>query len=423
MADLSIGRWTSETLSFIAEKEKVTSAFSNFFTKGFQPEGTTSQLVKSNLPNFDVIEVIPDRSKGKELYFLSGTPAMLAMQESLFIAIYDAIHNAVDSDLDLKSWITEFENCFPSFSIKTAPYDYALQHPWGVSISERPLVRILAQVKSSFPWFTCQFFPSRANVEESYIISGSTHDCINQIMGTYNQWLILQTRDMGQWVGYPIDEELRRYPRNYATLRFSLTTDKQGRTGKSTSYKRKTGYLSYSSPAKELIPFRRVQVTVPIVNITNIKYNTLRQVCGGSKGLNIGYWMAIREVGLGSSVGFAEIRTRGSSYEEAIKNMDGFLSLLDKNAFIKSPKPTYLRQSYESDSIDGYAQKLNSYTVYPSKVTITSSTITKATKNAAGRNTRIGARIAKSITLSIGLEKEPYKQIGQLNNFLLNLNN
>lgn len=401
-----LGKWGKDAINYILDKEKITNFDTNFFAKNFVADGTTSALAKTNLPNYDVVEIVPDRSKGKELYFLSGTPATLALQESLFIATYDAMQNVVGNNVDLKEWIAEFEYCFPSFSVRLAPYNQSFENPWGVTPNQRPQVRVLSQIKTNFMFYVCQFFPDRSNKGESYIISGDTNLCINQIMTLMNQWLMLADKSIGEWIGYPQEENLKRYPRTYATLCILFNTSQEGARG----YRKQTKRNKYGNykgnPDSQFYPFRQVQVTLPLVNLSSVSYNNLRKACGGENGMTIGYWTATREIGLGATVGFEKIVVRGDTFETAKKNIDNFLPLLSKSLIVKEAKPTYLTQMHEADSIDGYQGRLGSYKVYPYQAIFTSNTITSLS-GSTGKKVRTGSKHAISRTVKISSPKAP----------------
>lgn len=380
---------------------------------GFQDVNDRSILGFTNYPSYDVYKLTFDRYKKGLSVFLSGPPVSIALQESLVNAIYDVVAaNSIDNQIDLNEWIKDFEACFPSFGVKGAPYNNS-GHLWGVDPGCVPRVRVLRSRlrDKNLKYSTLQFWPDSCNKEESYLISGTPSMCIMQVNQLWNQWLMMRNKEIGQWVGYPIEEELKRYPRNYWTVQFLLTTNKKPPFYNRLPYVRISKHTStsgdvYKSPVDQFEPFRRVKVTVPLVDKSKISYENLRACCGGSSGLTVGYWGAITEVGNNDLRGFTSLATRGDTFETAVANAQKFLSITS-DLLLSNPKPTKLANSEKSDKIDGYYEKLKSYKVYPAKVLIMTSSVQSTKKDDKGRRVRTGVQHAKSASLHIWDTKPP----------------
>lgn len=393
-------------VNIIGERDKFTR-ISETLEASFVDTANTSVLGITNYPSYDVYKLNFDKNKRGLSVFLSGPPVSIALQESLINAIYDVVnaHNP-DNQIDLNEWIQDFQQCFPSFGVKGAPYNNT-GLPWGGDPSCIPRVRILRSVirDKQTKYSVLQFWPDSCNKEESYMISGTSAMCIMQINQLYNQWLMLKNKEIGQWVGYPIDEDLRRYPRNYLTVQFILTTNKKPPFYLRPKFKKKRQYTSttrgiYKPTDDQFEPFRRIKVTVPIVDRTKINYENLRACCGGSQGLVVGYWGATTEIGNNSLKGFTTLEVRGDTFETAIANSQKFLSITS-DLVLSNPKPFKLINSENADKIDGNYEKLKSYRVYPAKVLITTSTIQASKDNGKGRKIRTGVQHARAASVDI----------------------
>lgn len=380
-------------IEVIAEKEQFTK-LNDVITSitNFTDSTETSILGLTNYPRYDVYKLVYDRSKKGLSSLISGVPASIAVQESLLNAVYDIVDAHVgDGALSLTEWIADFENCFPSFGVKSSTYAQTAQ-PWGMPMEKRPLVRVLRNLirDKNAEYYVVQFWPSRGNLEESYIVSGTTSMVVIQVHTLMNQWLMMRDKDVGQIIGQPLDEHLRLYPKKFASARFWLTTSKQPPfrpTSQKLNGKKK--------------PFRDAIITVPFVDVSKLSYEGLRSCCGGEQGLSIGYWACVSSIGTTNLAASTKMVVRGVDFELACKNAQNFLNLVSETCLVESFRPVKLVTSEAGDRSRNQYETFRNFKVYPAKVTLTFPSQQTNSRDETGRKVRTGISDPQFVTIKI----------------------
>lgn len=376
-------KWDKYIQAALKAKDRYTQVAGSF------SDGTSDPDPEENNLNFDVIEVLPNRSEKGDIYLLSGTPESLPPQISLFLALEEMVSVRV-GNIPLAQWIEDYETEFLLFEGKNRPKDnYA--KPWGLPSDEKPrldIVEIGKNLKRNY--LVCQYFPNRKNDEEYYWFSGTSSQIINQVMLFTNLSKKLERYTFGEFYGYPVPEYNALFPSQYTNIKLFFTTRKHP--------------PYYKGSSTEL--FVKVQISVPMVAESKLTYENIRKICNGSNGINYGHWQDRAYLAVNDkSKGISQMVVGGHTEKEAIANMDKFLVLT--NAKVMSRRCSHDSGGHEKAKADIDWEKKNNYEIYPWFMTVTNPVKVKTKPDKGGVPTRAGTIKHKTEKLFINTQKEP----------------
>lgn len=299
---------------------------------------------------------------------------------------------------DLDNWINDFEDGFTKYE-KINPN--LKEQYWGQGFSNRPRIKELneqADAQGVEGYRVVEFFPDRDVKDESYLLFGTPIEIMTQVTFLMNLSIMLKGRDIGVFLGYPVDEYLRLKPRTGITLQFILTTYERP-----PFYKRSANWFS------------RRQVTIPDVDRRKLTYKNFRAACGGAQGQDWGEWSARAYVSLNDdSKGIGQIVAGGTTEQKAYENLDKFLYFT--KAALRSRTVNKIDYSTGDRSKDPDKDKYKSFKVYPAWISILNSKLIgldNASKK--GKKTISGKLLSKDSKMFIYQQSEP-------RNFASNLN-
>lgn len=136
--------------------------------------------------------------------------------------------------------------------------------------------------------------PNRENPEESFIFYGDRQQIQNQSLNAINNYNVMESRDVGAWVGEPLRESITKPQKNVA-LKILL------RSAIRPPFKNADG-----SNAK------RTQVEIPNVNRSKIDWKKIKRAVGGIDGYLWGRFCVIARLDDGNKIQFfADSETEG----------------------------------------------------------------------------------------------------------------
>lgn len=309
-------------------------------------------------------------------------------------------------DFDLDNWISDFENGFPRFQMTNPNLNSGY---WGQSAEHRPRIKELnveADAQAIEGYRLIEFFPDREIKEESYILMGTPVELMTQISFFMNLHRMLQTMDIGQFVGYPVDEYLRAKPRQDITAQIILT-----------SYKTPP-YYQYGDKW-----FTRRQVTIPMVDKRKITFKNLKDACGGDSGQNWGEWTARAYLSLEKDTApIHQMVASGNTENAAIQNLEKFLQFTKCSVRrISTHKLDYSKGDLTLLSQQEKARLMN-YDVYPAWVNILNTKLAKSNNTTSseqkGKRVLGGKLLKKSKKLYLWTNKEPSWWNGEIREVL-----
>lgn len=354
-----------------------------------------SDLTVSEESYFDVLEVKPDRSNDSEKYLLSGSPDSLATQTSLLLALKKMIGG--ESRIDFDRWLNNFEDGFPNWTNKSTRLSNSAK-PWGKERDARPrLVKLQSSKETDY--YLVEFFPNRDNLSESYLISGSQSQIIQQINLLWGFLGHLQQYDWGAIVGYPIAEYMRQTPTDGIVLEIRLACFKEP-----PFYRTQFGADGF----EYMIQPRQVRIPMPKKEM--LSYEAIRNACGGSSGLDWGCWSARAYIspkpGVSSFKGLSQMVAGGKTKEIADKNLDKFLTLTEGHAVGRTCTITDLQAG--TRGLDPRSPYLKKYEVYPAWCFVKNSDLVTADDlKHKGKPTLSGKLVSKENKLFLWEPKEP----------------
>lgn len=355
-----------------------------------------ADLTRSEESYFDVIEVLPDRTKNGERYLLSGNPALLPVQMSLLLAIRKMVGESVD-EKQFKDWAEAFEEAFPAFTGKSTRL--ANQgRPWGKDRDKRPRINLLS-TNSKDDYRVVELFPDRNNLEESYLFSGDFAKIIQEISTFWATLRRLETYDIGAWVGYPVAQYLRQEQKTGIELTVMLVAEKYPPFVR---VKFGQGGFEYKIQPR--------QVTIALPKREALTFTNLRNACGGAGGLNWGNWQARAYIapksGETNLKGLAQMVAGGQSKDAAERNLDRFLALSEGHAVSRTCTEVDLTKGARAD--DPRSPFLRNYQLYPGWVTVQNSALVRADdRRHGGKPTLAGKLVSRDNKLSLWQDKEP----------------
>lgn len=291
---------------------------------------------------FDVLEIIPNGQRKDLPYLIGGNEASLAQQTSLFLAFNEVVNRRVGGS-EFDRWRSEFEYCFPNHgnSFRTD-----LAKPWGNDIIARPYLQPLPvnpTSKQNRDYLVYRLFPDRTKQDEYYYLAGTESMIMSQAILIMNGVTGKGAGGDDGWLGYPASE-YAWLKRNSVELVICLATVPHP------PYKNKKGQ-------HVLIK----QVTLHDVDPTKLGYKTIRDACGGDKGLVWGDWMARAYTrGKSNHDPLREVEAKGDSEKTATENAARFVPLT-RNIY---------KETWTSHNYSGNTSPSPPVQVYPAWVTI-----------------------------------------------------
>lgn len=128
--------------------------------------------------------------------------------------------------------------------------------------------------------------PNRNNPEESFIFYGDRHQIQTQALNAINNYNVMESRDVGAWVGTPLDESITK-PHKKIALKILL------RSAVRPPFKNADG-----SNAK------RTQIEIPNVNRSKLDWKKIKRAVGGLNGYLWGNFLVIAQLDDGNKITF-----------------------------------------------------------------------------------------------------------------------
>lgn len=318
-----------------------------------------------------VYEVMPSRRTQEKYQFSSSTSAGLVDQISLFNAFAEYNRTSLLAP-NWKRFEDNFIDCFPAAVDKSLNFGTA-QTPWGRNKSDRPKFKILYPTdpeavtdETNRVIWLIEFWPNRSILEESYLLYGYLNDVIIQTIQ------IMQisglTANLNHVLGLPITEHLKIAPKVGLTLQINFS-----------NYKDPPWYKSAQRP-----DYIKHQVSIPFLKRSAANsYQTIRNACGGSNGINWGRERATAYVALSTDQypankkGCPQVWCGGGSEAQAKSNIKQLLQLSESIiiSFNKSGKD--YREGTEAKRLQEEIPS-QSYKVYPNVAWIENTRIVEA---------------------------------------------
>ncbi|MBD1921742.1 hypothetical protein H6F77_11630 [Microcoleus sp. FACHB-831] len=378
-----MAKWDVILNKAIQIKEKYNDVADLVTEKG-APEKTENVPLK-----FDVLEVFPDRDNKKDIYLLSGSSETLQLQTSLFLAIEELV-SARTGNFNLKEWAENWCNEFPDYEGKYRPKDFK-EKPWGLDPKEKPKLDIVESTgKVAAPYYVCQYFPNRSNDNEWYWMVGNAAQVINQIVEFTNFNRILNTKDFGEFYGYPVDEYYRMKPSTNTSIKLFFTNRK------------KPPYYKGSSTTF----FYKGQVNIPNVDESKLTYENIRTACNADNGLVWGHWIA--RAYLSSHEDYAGINQMvcwGDDESTANANLDKFLAF--SKSKVTSRTSNHIQSGTKLSKGDPWWEEKTKFDIYPRFMTVINPVKRAVDKNKPGKATSGGTFQYKRKRLFINQQIEP----------------
>lgn len=352
-------------------------------------------IEKNYQVGYDVVEVTPDRDKKDEIYQLAGGTTGIAHQISQFMATREYIEDKF-SEPEFKNFADNFELGFPSIKGLSPNFGKGLGvNPWNKDYDNRPRFNDLtprnSDGKRSSRFLYVEFWPDRKKEDESYLLIGSMTLVIQQIQQI---WHFKQlTEGLGQWLGYPPTEWLRRRPNQGLTVEIVLANYPNPPFYKSTERK----------------DFKAAQISIPFFQKPNLNYDIIRAACGGNGGLTWGKHRAIAWVADDLDLypknkkGMPQMSACGSSYEAAKSNLKRFITL----AGVKIASMSH-NEIDKSEGVDKTPSlQGDTYKMYPVHMFIMNSRLLTFDNPTEAKKTRLGKLDTKKNKLPLWYQKKP----------------
>lgn len=378
-----MAKWDKYIEAALKAKDRYTQVAGKFSDGTSDPDPEESEL------NFDVIEVLPSREDKKDIYLLSGTPESLPAQISLFLALEEMITVRV-GDIPLAQWIEDYESEFLLFAGKNRPKDNFTK-PWGLPQNEKPRLDIVElPEKFKRDYLVCQYFPNRNQDNIYYWFSGTSSMIINQLMIFTNLSKLIESKDFGEFYGYPIDEYYRVKPSTNTSIKLFFTNRKHPPyyKGSSTTF------------------FFKGQVNISNVDETKLTYENIRNICNGDNGLQWGHWLARAYVTADDvNAGVQQIVCSGDDKDTANTNLDKFLTLTKSK--VTSRTCNELQGGTKLAKSDPWWDEKKKFEIYPRFMSVVNPVKVPVGKNNPGLATSAGSFKYKRKRLFINQRTEP----------------
>lgn len=171
------------------------------------------------------------------------------------------------------------------------------------------------------------FVPNREIPGEAIILNGNFNEIRNQVITQINQYNQIESRDVGNWVGAPLDDSFRK-PHKDVAIKILL------REAPKPPYK---GSMDYSN--------KRTQIEIPNANKAKIDWKKIRQSVGGDLGYLWGRFNVIAQLDDGHRITF-----HAASPLEGEKVLENLLELTNANLLtlnIHEEKKEGARKKYD----------------------------------------------------------------------------
>lgn len=221
--------------------------------------------------------------------------------------------------------------------------------------------------------------PNRDNENEKITLAGYEDDVRATLPGMLAQHQMIESRDIGQFVGDTLDDYIRPRPYDGIRLKFHLYSVKAP---------------PYTRRGSERLV--RVTVTVPDVDRVKLDWEKLRYACGGPNGYLWGRWRAHAILTNNQS-----LTTYGGTKEEATDQLKRFLALSDQE--IKTISCT--EEIKEGERLRNPKMYKETTRVYPGHVTVINRERTLAIDK--GHRSRNGNFIDKKARIDLWRNVEP----------------
>jgi hypothetical protein len=305
--------------------------------------------------------------------------------------IVGAEQSQMGRSYDIDNWSRDFEEGFPRFD----PISKELRSRWwGQGRENRPRFKELNNESDAqtVEGYRCiEFFPDRDDEESSTFLVGTPDMIMSQAC------IIMALRRLGMgggdtgWVGFPIEDWIQVAALTTVSARIILTPDKFGKY----NY-RKLPYWSVR------------QVSIPFVDKSKLRYDALRNACGGRSGLEWGEWSA-RAYLLGPNGDTKhQMVASGKTQKSAYKNLSRFLPFT--RATVTNITYNQLDYSKGERKKDVNRQLRQNLEVYPAHLLILNkeAIATELVKlNEKGKPTHTGKHKISKFKFELWPEKEP----------------
>lgn len=301
-------------------------------------------------------------------------------------------------EFDLDNWINDFEDGFNRFE-KINP-NFKQQY-WGQGFNSRPRVKELneeADAQAVEGYRVVEFFPDRDIKDESYMLFGTPIELMSQISYFMNLSIMNKGRDIGTFLGYPLEESLRLKPRTGVTVVIFLTTYERP-----PFYKRSAKWFS------------KHQVTIPDVDKRKLTYKNIRDACGGASGQDWGEWTARAYLsGNDDDKPINKMVASGNTEAKAKENLKKFLYFTKLT--VRGFSVNKIDYSEGERSKDPDKAKYLNFNVYPAWMSVLNSNLVKlddARRN--GKKTISGRMLSKHNKMFIYQQLQPKDFASNLN--------
>lgn len=163
----------------------------------------------------------------------------------------------------------------------------------------------LAQALAQEAQRVVEVTPNRDNDAEKFVLAGPESEVRGQLTSVLTTHQMIESRDVGQVIGQPLDDYIRARPLEGLRLQFNL-------------------YSLKAPPYSRRGSQRLVEVTVSVSDVSRalLDWDRLRQVCGGPNGYLWGRYLARARLDNGGSM-----KVYGATPDEAEDRLRAFLSL------------------------------------------------------------------------------------------------
>ncbi len=223
-----------------------------------------------------------------------------------------------------------------------------------------------------------ELIPNRENEQETIYLQGNRSEIQTQALNAINSYNLIEARDIGEWVGEPLDQAIRK-PHKDIAIKILL------RSSPKPPWKDQNGILA-----------KRTQIEIPNVNRSKISWNNIKQAVGGSNGYLWGRFCVVALLDDDNKIKFyADSEGEGEKIlERLLKFTNSELSTLN----ISEEKREGARKKYDKL----YKQTTR---VYPSHVVIINQL--KLLTQDSGRATRRGHKEHRQIKFKLYSDDKP----------------
>ncbi|MCT7958948.1 hypothetical protein [Laspinema palackyanum] len=359
------------------------------------------EIKKLDNPKDNIVQFWPDKSRDSNSFLVAGSEKSIKEQISHLSSLYQFGLDWFGVPIDLDKFLEDFSGGFPSATEFLHPELKDKAKPWGIQeLKERPFFRrINKEAEESRGYCVVEFWPGGKRGEKPpvFVLVGPPMLIVAQVSQIWAQYNLLRNElkeyDVGAIVGWPIDDYLRQQPKKLkVNIRLSLNE--------------KPPFNKLVNGIK--IPPR--QVSIPMPDRGKLNYQSLRDACGGSGGLQWGRWSArgyvAGSVGETRLKGLSQLVAGGSSEDGAYQNLARFAQL--SGGFVVGRSATGIDTDSGNRKRDRRYPSLNSFRVYPAFCWIENSDlIALDDARHSGKPTLSGKLVSRENRLPLWLESPP----------------